>query len=193
MSARGLGQAASTSALRRMGTSRHCLQGYFLCLFYAFHWNRTKMYTIPMPVLLQILFNIFSINNPMLRILQRLCKDSGSGNQFPRKASVIDLIDTTCGTSGLQARTLDFFLPDQFHSIRNCFAHNNMDDTPSSITRNQKEKEGRNDKTSIVIEKGGINHSVVKKTFTLLQLLRFHREHPWAGSSLQHSCGRAWK
>ena len=137
--------------------------------------------------------NILCVNHWVTCITKCLGKHTGSGNQFPRKASVIDLIDTTCGTSGLQARTLDFFLPDQFHSIRNCFAHNNMDDTPSSITRNQKEKEGRNDKTSIVIEKGGINHSVVKKTFTLLQLLRFHREHPWAGSSLQHSCGRAWK
>ena len=35
MSARGLGQAASTSALRRMGTSRHCLPVSILCLFYA--------------------------------------------------------------------------------------------------------------------------------------------------------------
>ena len=39
MSARGLGQAASTSALRRMGTSRHCLPVSYLYLFCVYSFT----------------------------------------------------------------------------------------------------------------------------------------------------------
>ena len=71
----------------------------------------------------KLLFHILGIHHPIACVFQRLSQNSGTGNQLPREAAVINLIHSTSGASGLEDDTLDVFLSDQLHGLCHSFPH----------------------------------------------------------------------